>query len=176
MLGLIHIYTGAGKGKTTVALGLALRAVGAGLRVAIVFFDKGGKVYSERESLEKLGVDYFSTGMERFNPETGEFRFGVTKEDVFEAKKGLRTAKRVLQGGKYDLVILDEINTVAAQKMVDTADVLKLLEAKPKNVELVLTGRGASQEILDKADLITEMYEIKHYYRKGVKARKGIDY
>jgi len=176
MLGLIHIYTGAGKGKTTVALGLALRAVGAGLKVAVVFFDKGGKIYSERESLEKLGIDYFSTGIERYDPKTGEFRFGVTAEDVLEAKKGLKTAKRVLQSGKYNLVILDELNTVAAQKIVETKDVLNLMDKKPKNVELVLTGRGAPQEILDKADLITEMYEIKHYYREGVKARKGIDY
>ncbi len=176
MLGLIHIYTGAGKGKTTVALGLALRAVGAGLAVAVVFFDKGGKVYSERAALKKLKIDYFITGVERFNPKTGEFRFGVTEADILEAKKGLQIAKEVSMSKKYDLVILDEINTVAAQKMVETAEVLKLLEAKPKNVELVLTGRGAPQEILDKADLITEMYEVKHYYREGVKARKGIDY
>jgi len=176
MLGLIHIYTGAGKGKTTVALGLALRAVGAGLKVAIVFFDKGGKFYSEQAALKKLKIDYFYTGVERFNPETGEFRFGVTEEDVNEAKRGLRLVKKILKSDKYDLVILDEINTVVAQKMLNVEDVLKILEMKPKNVELVLTGRGAGQEILDKADLITEMYEVKHYYRAGVKARKGIDY
>ncbi len=176
MLGLIHIYTGAGKGKTTVALGLALRAQGAKFKVAIVYFDKGGKVYSEKAALEKLGIDYFSTGVERFDPKTGKFRFGVTEEDVAEAKRGLKIAEEILKGGKYDLVILDEINTVTAQKMLRVEDVLKLLEQKPQNVELVLTGRGAPQEILDKADLITEMYEVKHYYREGVKARKGIDY
>lgn len=176
--GLIEVYTGDGKGKTTAALGLALRAVGAGKKVGIIFFDKGGEHYSERKSLqEKLGhlIDFVVTGRDRIGVKTGRFDFSITDEDKNEAIRGLTEARRMFADG-YNLIILDEFNTVAGLKLFSEAEALKFLSEKPAHIELVLTGRHALPAVLEKADLVTEMKMVKHYYYQGVKAREGLDY
>lgn len=173
---MIQIYTGNGKGKTTAALGLAVRARGAGLKVAIVYFDKGGTHYSERKLFKKLGIDYVASGLDRIDPKTGRFRFGVTPADIKEAKRGLAAARRFLISKKYDLVILDEINSTVDLKMLGVAEVLKVIKRKSDKTELVLTGRNVPKEFLDIADLITEMKLVKHYFYRGKRAREGIDY
>ncbi|MFH1252828.1 MAG: cob(I)yrinic acid a,c-diamide adenosyltransferase [Candidatus Uhrbacteria bacterium] len=176
--GLIEVYTGDGKGKTTASLGLALRAVGAGKKVGIIFFDKGGKHYSERKSLqEKFGglIDFVVTGRDRINETTKRFDFSITDEDKKEAARGLLEARRMFADG-YHLVILDEFNTAAGLELFSEAEALKFLKEKPSHLELVLTGRHALPSILEQADLVTEMKMIKHYYYQGVKAREGLDY
>lgn len=176
--GCVHIYTGDGKGKTTAALGLCLRAIGAGKRAGIIYFDKGGKHYSERKILKDLKgkIDYFVCGCDRIDLETGKFRFGVREEDKEEALKGLVKANKWAQGGKYDLLVLDEVNTCVKYGMIKENEVLKLIDSKPKKLELVLTGRHAPESFKDRADLITEMKLVKHYFYKDIKAREGIDY
>lgn len=191
--GFIQIYTGNGKGKTTAALGLAVRARGAGLKVAIVYFDKGGTHYSERKLLKKLGIDYVASGLDRIDPKTGRFRFGVLPEDIIEAKRGLKEAEKFLVSKKYDLVVLDEINSTTDLKMLKVDEVLEVISRhflirrkvggipassrkKPIKTELVLTGRNAPKEFLDIANLITEMKLVKHYFYRGTRARKGIDF
>jgi len=193
---MLQVYTGDGKGKTTAALGVALRAAASGARVAIVYFDKGGTHYSERRFLEavkrkpfpsaKYGayripkpagrIDYVATGLDRIDAKTGRFRFGVTPADKKEARRGLAAAKQFLMSGKYSLVILDELNTTTALGMLPLRSVIALLRARPKDVELIVTGRRAPQEILNEADLVTEMKLVKHYFYKGTRAREGIDY
>ncbi|MBU0624960.1 cob(I)yrinic acid a,c-diamide adenosyltransferase [Patescibacteria group bacterium] len=177
--GYIQIYTGDGKGKTTAALGLAVRAVGAGKRVAIVYFDKGGTHYSERKVLaEKFSgeIDFYATGQDRIDPDTGHFRFGVEPEDKVEAERGFALAKKIIQQGKHDLVILDEINTTGSLGLLEAKLVEDLLRNKPAQLELVLTGRGALQSWCDLADLITDMQPINHYFYRGAPARIGLDY
>ncbi|MDI3534872.1 MAG: cob(I)alamin adenosyltransferase [Thermosediminibacterales bacterium] len=170
MKGYVQVYTGNGKGKTTAAIGMAVRAVGAGLKVFIGQFVKG-MYYSELKSLERFYPDLI---IKQYG--TGCFIFRTPKqEDIDVAKKGFEEVKEVIKSGKYDLVILDEINIALYYKLVSLDDVLSLIDEKPENVELVLTGRNAPQEVIDKADLVTEMKEIKHYYTKGVEAREGIE-
>ncbi|HHH80214.1 MAG TPA: cob(I)yrinic acid a,c-diamide adenosyltransferase [Thermoplasmatales archaeon] len=169
--GYIHIYTGNGKGKTTAALGLGLRAAGAGLKVYMIQFMKGRR-YSEIDAVEQLqNFTIVQFGRDEFvskeNPE---------QIDVDLAQKGLKHAEEIIKKGEYDLVILDEINVAIDFNLVALKDVLKLVEEKPEKVELVLTGRYASPELVKHADLVTEMLEIKHPFQKGVLARKGIDY
>lgn len=179
MKGLIQIYTGDGKGKTTAALGLAVRAVGAGQKVAIVYFDKGGEHYSERRVLaEKFAgqIDFRATGLDRIDPDTGVFRFGVEPSDIDEAQRGLALAEQFIRSGQHDLVILDEINAVVSLGMLSPEPVEELLRQKPVSVELVLTGRGAPQSFRDQADLVTEMGLVDHYYYRGVPAREGVDF
>jgi len=176
--GLIEVYTGDGKGKTTASLGLALRAVGAGKKVGIIFFDKGGEHYSERKSLqEKLGslIDFVVTGRDRIDAETNRFDFSITEEDKKEAARGLDEARRMFANG-YNLIILDEFNTAAGLGLFSEEEALNFLTVKPAHIELVLTGRHALPAILEKADLVTEMKMVKHYYYQGVKAREGLDY
>lgn len=175
--GLLEVYTGDGKGKTTAALGLALRAVGAGKKVGIIFFDKGGEHYSERKSLQdKLShlIDFVVTGRDRIG-EDGRFDFSVTEEDKKEAVRGLDEARQMFADG-YNLIILDEFNTAAGLGLFSEEVVVKFLSEKPAHIELVLTGRHALPAVLEKADLVTEMKMVKHYYYRGVKAREGIDY
>ena len=177
--GKIHIYTGDGKGKTTAALGLAVRAVGAGKRVAIIYFDKGGDHYSEREVLDdRFGdmIDWFATGLDRIDPETGQFRFGVTEPDISEAERGLELASELVEGGSYDVVILDEINTTVQLGMASEQDVLDLVEAKPPEVELILTGRDAPESFRKIADLVSDIKAEKHYFDTKVRARVGVDF
>jgi len=177
--GLIQIYTGDGKGKTTAALGLAVRAAGAGLRTAIVYFDKGGDHYSERRILSedlRGRVDFIATGLDRFDPRAGTFRFGVTAADKKEAKRGLTVAKILFKKKEHDLIILDEVITAVTIGLLDEEPVIRLLKAKPPRTELVLTGRHCSQVLAEMADLISEVKDVKHYLRAGVRARRGFDY
>jgi cob(I)alamin adenosyltransferase len=169
--GYIHVYTGNGKGKTTAALGLAVRAAGAGLHVYIIQFMKGRR-YSELDALEKIPtITVFQSGRDEFvskkHPE---------QVDIDLAEKGLNQARAILQKGDHDVVILDEINVALDFKLVSLQDVLKLLEMKPAHVELVLTGRYAHQDIMRRADLVSEILEIKHPYQQGITSRKGIDW
>ena len=168
--GYVQVYTGNGKGKTTAAMGLALRAVGAGHKVFIGQFVKGMK-YSELNSLDMLsdhitvnqyGRDVFIRG----NPKP---------EDVEKAKAGLEEIREALTSGNYQLVIMDEGNIATYYKLITAEDVLELIAAKHEDTELVITGRNADPLIIEKADLVTEMKEIKHYYQAGVKARVGIE-
>ncbi len=169
--GYIHLYTGPGKGKTTAALGLGLRAAGAGLKVYMIQFMKGRK-YNELNSIEKLSTFTFSQfGRDEF----------VSKEkpeqiDIDLAQKGFLHAKDAIKNGKYDMVILDEINVAVDYNLISLKDVIRLIEQKPEKLELVLTGRYAHPELVRLADIVTEMLEIKHPYQQGIKARKGIDF
>jgi cob(I)alamin adenosyltransferase len=167
---MIQVYTGNGKGKTTAALGLAIRAVGAGFNVYIGQFAKG-RTYSELavlQSLKNIKVEQF--GRRCF------IRIKPDKKDIELACNGLRKAKKIILNGKHRLVILDEINIAIKFKLVSLREVISILEDAPKNVEVVLTGRYACPQILKIADLASEIKEKKHYYNKGVKARRGIEF
>lgn len=170
--GLIQVYTGNGKGKTTAALGLALRAVGQGLKVCMVQFIKGGGAYGEHLAAEKLApwLTIHQTGRDGWI-----FRDNLDPEDLRIAAETLALARSVLSGGEYDLVILDEINGAAWFGLISPDDILALCAAKPAKVELVLTGRNADARVIAVADLVTEMREVKHYYAAGIQARIGIE-
>lgn len=170
-VGLIQVYTGNGKGKTTAALGLALRAAGHGLRTYIGQFLKG-RPTGELEAAKLLGP-YLT--IEQF----GEPSFTFAEGDAHQAAlvhKGLQRIRQVLASGEYDIVVLEEINVALDLGLVPLEEVLALLDERPPEVELVLTGRGAPQEIISRADLVTEMVSIKHPYQRGVKARMGIEF
>ena len=167
--GYIQVYTGNGKGKTTAALGLTLRAACAGCKVFMGQFLKG-QDYSELKAAQYLPC----LEMEQF----GDLHFisgEPSPEDKADAEKGLARMKDVLASGEYDVVVFDEINTALYFKLVSVADVLAVLDKKPDKTEVVLTGRYAPSEIIDRADLVTEMTEIKHYYNAGAEARTGIE-
>ncbi len=176
--GLIQVFTGGGKGKTTAALGTALRAVAQGKKVGLIYFDKGGAHYSERELLARRfpEIKIAATGLDRIDPKTGRFRFGVLPEDRVEADRGLTLAKKWIGGGQFDLVILDEINSTISLGMLELEPVLDLLRARPKNVEVICTGRQMPEALGELADLVTEMNLIKHYFYQGQPARLGLDY
>jgi cob(I)alamin adenosyltransferase len=168
--GYVQVYTGEGKGKTTAILGLAMRAMGAGLRVYLAQFLKQGD-YSEIKSLNKFGdrITLVQFG-------TGRFVRGKPSDDDRDlAVKGLAEARRALTGGAYDLVILDEANVAVALGLFSVEDLMDLIQAKPEAVELVITGRGAAPSIIEAADLVTEVRAVKHYYQAGVAARTGIE-
>jgi cob(I)alamin adenosyltransferase len=170
--GLVQVYTGNGKGKTSAAFGLALRAIGRGLKVYIIQFIKGGFDYGELYMIDKLpNLTLKAFGRGKFVTEKPP-----GKEDVKFAEDALNLAKKVVGSGEYDIVILDEINVALNLKLIKTEDVVELMKSKPKHVELVLTGRCAPNEIIEVADLVTEMREVKHPYSKGFQARKGIEY
>lgn len=170
--GLVQVYTGDGKGKTSAAFGLALRAVGRGLKVYIVQFIKGGFDYGELYVADKLpNLTLKAFGRGRFVTQKPP-----DKVDVVLAEEAFDLAKKVVESGEYDVVILDEVNVALSLNLISLEKVLELIKNKPKHVELVLTGRYAPNEIIEAADLVTEMREIKHPYRKGCLARKGIDY
>ncbi len=179
--GLLSVFTGNGRGKTTAALGTAMRALGAGKRVAIVFFDKGGDAhYSERRVLDALSktfpIEYHVTGRDRIDPKTGRFDFSILDVDTLEALRGLDLARHLFARAEHDLIILDEMNPTVSLGMLDECDALELLAVKPPALELIITGRDAPQSFLDLAHLITEMKLHKHYFYSGVKARGGVDY
>ncbi|WP_427338469.1 cob(I)yrinic acid a,c-diamide adenosyltransferase [Caloranaerobacter sp. DY30410] len=167
--GYIHIYTGNGKGKTTAALGLALRAICAGKKVFFGQFVKGMK-YSEvkaEEYLPNFEIHQFGENCFIYND--------PTEEDIELAKKGLEICERVLNSGEYDVVVLDELNIALYYNLLSIERVLEILENRAEHVEVIITGRYAPKELIDIADLVTEMNEIKHYYTKGVMAREGIE-
>ena len=170
MQGFVQVYTGDGKGKTTAALGLALRAVGAGLKVYIGQFIKNAD-YSEIKALQRW-EDQITLA------QYGRGCFLLTEPsqaDIDAARQGLATLERALVSGVYDLVIADEANVAVALRLLQEDDLLDLIDRRPPQVELVLTGRGAPPRVLDRADLVTEMRPLKHYYDQGVLARKGIE-
>jgi cob(I)alamin adenosyltransferase len=169
--GYVHIYTGEGKGKTTAALGLALRAVGNGLRVLVLQFLKGGES-GEREAAVALapllqirsrgGAGFVTAG-------------AAGAEDVRMAKAALAEAREEMLSSSWDLLVLDEVNTAVSFGLLPVEAVVRLIEKKPAGLELVLTGRHAPAELVARADLVTEMKDVRHYFRKGVAARKGIE-
>ena len=168
--GYIHVYTGNGKGKTTAALGLAVRAAGAGLATFIAQFVKG-KQYSELHALAKLSdmitVSQYGRGC--------FIRTAPTELDIRAARKGLSESSKKLASGDYRLVILDEANIAVNFKLFTVEDLLEAVALKPAGVELVITGRNADPKLIARADLVTEMREVKHYYTHGVTARRGIE-
>ena len=170
--GLVQVFTGDGKGKTTAALGAVIRALGQGRRAYIVFFMKGEYPYGERNILAELPhVKVASFGSLDFvNPAD------VSPEDREQAQLALSAGREAMLSGKYDIVVLDEINVAVAFKLLALADVIELIQDKPPQVELILTGRKADPELVKVADLVTECLKIKHPYDKGVGARPGIEY
>ncbi len=174
--GLVIVHTGNGKGKTTAALGLAARAWGDGLRVCILQFIKGGWKYGELKTLETLAA---ADG----RMEIKQCGLGFTNTDEHDeaehkeaAAKALAMARDAMTSGCWDLVILDEINYAVKFGLVSLDDVLALLESRPKDLHVVLTGREAKPELIEKADLVTEMVQVKHPYEQGIKAQKGIEF
>jgi cob(I)alamin adenosyltransferase len=170
--GLVQVYTGDGKGKTTAALGLAMRAAGHGLRVYIIQFMKGWPNYGELKTVgghPQITLRQFGRP-EFVDPEKPE------PADVEMAKEALREARQVLTSGSYDLVILDEVNVALKYGLIELKEVLTLIEEKPQDIELILTGRYAPPEVIERADLVTEMREVKHPYRIGIKGREGIEW
>mgnify|MGYP000166846123 FL=1 len=170
MKGYIQVYTGNGKGKTTAALGLAIRAAGAGLKVFIAQFIKMGE-YSEIKALKRfkdlITVEQFGSG--RF------IKGKPSASDIEAARKGVEKIKAAFTSGQQNVVIMEEANVAAKLGLLSVDDILKIMDEKPKDVELIITGRGADSRIIEKADLVTEMKEVKHYFQKGVKARIGIE-
>jgi cob(I)alamin adenosyltransferase len=170
--GLVQVYTGNGKGKTSAAFGLALRAAGRGLKVYVVQFIKGGFDYGELHIVDRIpNITLKAFGRGKFitakPPE---------KDDVTLAEQALHLAKNVVENGEHDIVILDEINVALSLKLIRLEEVLAIVSKKPSHVELVLTGRSAPDEIIQAADLVTEMKEVKHPFSKGFQSRKGIEY
>jgi cob(I)alamin adenosyltransferase len=170
--GLVEIFTGDGKGKTSAALGTALRALGHKLRVHIIFFMKGDYPYNERLILTQIpNVSFSCFGQDYLvDPKN------IKPKEKEQAKKGLDKAHEVIHSSSYDVVILDEINVAVGWKLLEIGEVLQLIKDKPKKVELILTGRYADPKLIDAADLVTNMVKVKHPYDKGINARGGIDY
>ncbi|MDR0303902.1 MAG: cob(I)yrinic acid a,c-diamide adenosyltransferase [Chitinispirillales bacterium] len=170
MNGYIQVYTGNGKGKTTAALGAALRAVGAGMKVFIAQFVKGREyceIFAARNflpavTIKQYGLDFFITHV-------------PTQADVDIAVKGLKEISKIILSNEYDMVILDEANIAVYYNLFTSTQLISILKNKPETLEIIITGRYACPEILEIADLVTEMKEVKHYYTQGVKARKGIE-
>jgi len=170
--GLIQIYTGDGKGKTTAALGLALRAAGHDMQVYIVQFMKGWPHYGELVALRCQP----NITLKQFGRPDFVDRDNSDPRDVRMAREALQHSLDVIASGEYDVVVLDEINVALDFRLVSLEQVLGLLDAKPRHVELVLTGRSAHPQVVQRADLVTEMLEIKHPYAAGIQGREGIEY
>ncbi len=170
--GLVQVFTGDGKGKTSTALGETIRALGQGLRVCIVYFMKGDYSYGERSILSKLP----NIKMVSFKKKGFTDRANIKPEEKKQARLALAAAREAMLSGSYDLIVLDEVNIAAAWKLIELDEVVKLIRDKPQNVELVLTGRGADAKLIELADLVTEMVKVKHPYDKGIRARRGIEY
>jgi cob(I)alamin adenosyltransferase len=172
MKGYVQIYTGNGKGKTTAAIGLAVRAAGAGLKIFIGQFIKMGD-YSEIKALKERFSDLII--LEQFG--SGGFigKKKASPEQIQAAVKGLEQIKKVMSSGEYDVIICEEVNVAVFLGLLTVEDLLELVSSKPENVEIIFTGRDADPKLIEVADLVTEMREIKHYYKAGVKARIGIE-
>jgi cob(I)alamin adenosyltransferase len=172
--GFIQVYTGNGKGKSTAAIGQAVRAAGHGFKVGFISFFKDPEVfgYGEYKSLQKLGVKTFLFA--RRHP---HFYKELNPDDVCQqCAQGLEFIKELFRDLSWDMLILDEINIAMRDGFLKEEDVLSLLDMKPERLELVLTGRGVGQRIIEKADLVSEMREVKHPYSRGMKSREGIEY
>jgi cob(I)alamin adenosyltransferase len=170
--GYTHVYTGDGKGKTTASLGLAFRAAGNGLRVLIIQFLKGPEMTGERRSAEKFPLNLQIRPCGRNGVLT---RHDISDDDRDMALETLKEAVLEITSRAWELVILDEVITSCVLGLLTVQQLVEVMDAKPDGVELVLTGRGAPLEVIEKADLVTEMREIKHYFRQGVTAREGIE-
>lgn len=173
--GLVIVYTGNGKGKTTAALGMALRAVGYKYKICMIQFIKGSWHYGELDSIGRLSPEF------ELIPAGKGFVGIIDDKSPIEdhkkvAKKAIQTSKERITSGDYDIVILDEINYAVNLELVDIKEVMDIIRSKPSKVNIVLTGNHAKEEIIQKADLVTEMKEIKHPYQLGIKAKKGIDF
>jgi cob(I)alamin adenosyltransferase len=170
--GLVIVITGNGKGKTTAAFGQALRAVGQGYKVFVLQFMKGRK-YGEFIAAEKYlpNLTIKMSGLDSF-----VMRDNPAAVDIELAQKGLDAARKAMMSGKYDMVILDEINVALDFKLIDLKEVIKLIKSKPAGLDLILTGRYAPREIIKLADTVSEVQEIKHHYNAGIKDRAGIEY
>ncbi len=170
--GLVQVYTGNGKGKTSAAFGAALRAIGRGLKVYVIQFIKGGFDYGELYSVKSLpNLKLAAFGRGRFITESQP-----PEEDVHLAQEAFALAQKVVSSGEYDMIVLDEINVVLHLKMISIDKVVELIKTRPKHVELILTGRSAPAQIIELADLVTEMKEVRHPYTQGIPPRKGIEY
>ncbi|NBC84005.1 MAG: cob(I)yrinic acid a,c-diamide adenosyltransferase [Bacteroidetes bacterium] len=171
MKGFIQVYTGNGKGKTTAAIGLSIRAVGAGKKVFFAQFIKG-KPYSEikvlQESLPAITLKQYGLGC--------FIEKEPTKADIESAQKGLQEIKKIIQTDSYDLIVLDEANIALFFNLFSVTELIEIVQSKPPETEIIITGRYAPEEIIAIADLVTEMKEVKHYYNSGIEARKGIEY
>lgn len=170
--GLIQVYTGEGKGKTTAATGLAVRAAGRGLAVCFVQFVKGGEPSGELAMLEKIGVEVVRPAEKSSGLMVGE----ITQEDRDAAAEAWQVASRAIGSGEWDLVVLDELNIALHYGLVDEEKVVEGLVARPEHVEVVCTGRSAPPALVAVADLVTEMRVVKHPFTQGVEARRGIEY
>lgn len=167
--GYVQIYTGNGKGKTTAALGLSIRAVCAGKKVFFGQFVKGMK-YSETKCVEYLdGIEIKQFGKDCF------IYNDPTQDDIDRAKIGLKEVEKILKDGQYDVVVLDELNIALFYELFKVEEVMEIIKNRADHVEVIITGRYAPEELIDMADLVTEMKEIKHYYTKGIEARVGIE-
>ena len=175
--GYIQVYTGNGKGKTTASLGLALRALGRGWKVLIVMFTKGGNDYGELIFFSTLcpelkdKVKIVQAGLDRIVYSTN-----MSADDSKQIQKGWEIAKKAIQNDEYQLIILDEANIALDLKLIDLNEMIDVLKNKPEEMEIVLTGRNAKEEIIDIAHLVSEIKPVKHYWDKGIKARKGIEF
>ena len=175
--GYIQVYTGNGKGKTTASLGLAMRALGRCWKVLIIMFTKGGDDYGELNSFRNLSPEIsqnltiIQAGLDRIVYENNK-----TDADTAEIKKGWKLAKNAIQNDEYNLIILDEANIAIDMGFIDLNEVIDVLKNKPEEMEIVLTGRNAKQEIIDIAHLVSEIKPVKHYWDTGIAARKGIEY
>ena len=173
--GLTIVYTGKGKGKTTAALGIALRATGYKKKICMIQFIKGSWHYGEMDSSKRLEPEFEMVAI-------GKGFVGIIDDKSSKtdhqkvAKEAIRISNEKIQSGKYDIVILDEINYAVNLNLISLEDVLELIKSKPQNVDLVLTGNYAKDEVIEAADLVTEMREIKHPFQQGIKAKKGIDF
>ena len=171
MKGYIQVYTGNGKGKTTAAFGLSLRAVGAGKKVFFAQFVKG-KMYAEIEAVN------------RYLPDITIKQYGLgcfivdkpTQKDIEAAQEGLKEISEIIQAGKYDVIVLDEASIALFYNLFTVESLIDIIKSKPETTEIIITGRYAPPELIEIADLVTEMKEVKHYYNKGVEAREGIEY
>ena len=175
--GYIQVYTGDGKGKTTASLGLAMRALGRCWKVLIIMFTKGGDDYGELNSFRNLSPEIsknltiVQAGIDRI-----VYSDNKTQDDAEEIKKGWELAKKAIKNDEYNLIILDEANIAIDLGFIDINDMLEVLKNKPEEMEIVLTGRNARQEIIDIAHLVSEIKPVKHYWDTGIAARKGIEY
>jgi len=173
--GLTIVYTGSGKGKTTAALGIVLRAIGYSKKVCMIQFIKGSWHYGEMHSSKRLEPEFELVAI-------GKGFVGIIddkspkEEHERIAREAMSICKEKVKSGSYDIIILDEINYAVNLGLVKINDVLEIIQSKPKEVDLILTGNYAKPEIVEMADLVTEMKEIKHPFKKGIKARKGIDF